>query len=55
MLACGVTSLSIVRKHPGMYVTMWLVGPWQDTDGALEQGNGGEFNKEIQFREISGG
>ena len=43
----GVTTLSTVREHPGVYVTRWLVRAQQDRDGALGQGNGREFNKEI--------
>lgn len=42
-----VPALSTVREHPGVYVTRWLVRAQQDGDGALGQGNGGEFNKEI--------
>lgn len=56
MDACwwGVTILCIMKKYSGTYVTMWLVGAWQDTDITLRQGNGGEFNKATLFKGVGG-
>lgn len=50
----GVTILCVVKKHLGTYVTMWLIGAWQDTDGTQRQGNGQEFNKGTLFKGVGG-
>lgn len=43
----GVTISCIMKKYSGTYVTMWLVGSWQDTDITLKQSNGESLIKQL--------